>query len=298
MDFFSGESPLGKVKPMVSYVCGMVLWVSMLKSPMQNPRKAPRTHQNSLHRVGLKTLVYSPSPPPNPQHTNSHIIHSYMMKMISTLSSSPPPPPPPPPPSLVLRTMTSSSSEYDDVIGAESGVNYMNSNEEEMFGLTQENELNSHIKTNHRKHNRSHCAKKRELPPPMTPWVLTRYYCDGRLIIKDETFLDNHHRRRKNFEAVRENGRLILNLAPLEEQEYYYHETDYDLGDGGEYETDIDEDQVVENEIFASNSMPDESSFLWSGIERCDHQDLRKCLTYSDGIMFQHANRNIVTTVV
>ncbi|KAK2978573.1 hypothetical protein RJ640_006692 [Escallonia rubra] len=67
--------------------------------------------------------------------------------------------------------------------------------------------------------------KKKEYPPPIPllaqtenlpsrmPWILTRHYVDGRLILKEARL--KHH---EYFETTRENGRLILKLIPLDDR--------------------------------------------------------------------------------
>ncbi|XP_019262457.1 PREDICTED: uncharacterized protein LOC109240284 [Nicotiana attenuata] len=54
-------------------------------------------------------------------------------------------------------------------------------------------------------------AHTENLPTSQMPWVMKRYYTpDGRLIIKEEKV-----KRFEYFEAHRTNGRLMLNLVPL-----------------------------------------------------------------------------------
>ncbi|KAL3621439.1 hypothetical protein CASFOL_036351 [Castilleja foliolosa] len=77
-------------------------------------------------------------------------------------------------------------------------------------------------------HNRRRCrrmeAAETEYPPPMPslacanrpsqmPWVMKRYYSgDGRLVIKEERV-----RNPEYLQVHRSNGRLVLNLVPLDD---------------------------------------------------------------------------------
>ncbi|KAI3459998.1 hypothetical protein Pfo_016661 [Paulownia fortunei] len=105
------------------------------------------------------------------------------------------------------------NTEFSDYIGLESCA-----------------DLKSDVKTpahgggsNPRRSRRMEAADK-EYPPPIPwlartenlpshmPWVMKRYYSgDGRLIIKEEKV-----KRHEYFQVHRSNGRLVLNLVPLD----------------------------------------------------------------------------------
>ncbi|KAK4489927.1 hypothetical protein RD792_000575 [Penstemon davidsonii] len=78
---------------------------------------------------------------------------------------------------------------------------------------------------NNRRHRIRSSTADKNYPPPITclartenlpshmPWVMKKYYSsDGRLIIKEEKV--EHH---EYFTAHRSNGRLVLNLVPLDD---------------------------------------------------------------------------------
>lgn len=101
---------------------------------------------------------------------------------------------------------------------------------------------------------------EREYPPPIPglaktenvqssqmPWVMKRYHTsDGRLIIKEEKV-----KRFEYFETYRTDGRLMLNLVPLNDDVCDSDDDDDDDVDGGDViETDgeIDRTAPEENE--------------------------------------------------
>ncbi|PKI56622.1 hypothetical protein CRG98_023005 [Punica granatum] len=100
------------------------------------------------------------------------------------------------------------SLPMDDMIGTESGAHW-SSNEEDMV---QGVEKIAHMKT----HAREWPAKRNQYPPPIPllarsanlqgrmPWVLTRHYDHGKLILREEPV--RHH---EYFEAYREDSRLF-----------------------------------------------------------------------------------------
>ncbi|XP_031741733.1 uncharacterized protein LOC105435501 [Cucumis sativus] len=120
----------------------------------------------------------------------------------------------------------------DDLIGTESGV-CLTSNSEEM-------ETHSDFDCPYYRTDRHHfilqnqrCVLKKQFPPPIpfiatqaagnrprSPWVLTRYYSNRRLILKLERVTQH-----QSLESRRENGRLILNLVPIDErdQDHFQH---------------------------------------------------------------------------
>ncbi|GFZ10009.1 hypothetical protein Acr_21g0006080 [Actinidia rufa] len=110
-----------------------------------------------------------------------------------------------------------------DLIGTESGV-YMSSNEEKLLGEVDETKSYTN-NINQRKRNKGIGTKReKNYPPPIhslartgyltgrMPWVLSRRYVNGRLILREERV-----NRYEYFEVHRENGRLRLNLIPLDD---------------------------------------------------------------------------------
>ncbi|XP_022992860.1 uncharacterized protein LOC111489065 [Cucurbita maxima] len=111
----------------------------------------------------------------------------------------------------------------DDLIGTETAVSLTSNTEETEEKLTHAyfdrphncNNFHGFTELNQR------CVPKKQFPPPIpslatqagqqtrSPWILTRYYSDRRLILKLER-VGNH----QSMESHRENGRLILNLVP------------------------------------------------------------------------------------
>ncbi|CAN4122230.1 unnamed protein product [Withania somnifera] len=72
-------------------------------------------------------------------------------------------------------------------------------------------------------------AKTENVPFSQMPWVMKRYYTsDGRLIIKEEKV-----ERFEYLEAHRTNGRLMLNLVPLNDDGLDYSDEDNGNDDDG-----------------------------------------------------------------
>ncbi|KAL2242270.1 uncharacterized protein LOC105159027 [Sesamum indicum] len=105
------------------------------------------------------------------------------------------------------------SPEFGDYIGVESAADLKSDIGVQSLGGG----------SNHRRMKREEEAD-REYPPPIPwlahtenqpphmPWVMKKYYTgDGRLIIKEEKV------KRQGFHAHRSNGRLVLNLVPLDD---------------------------------------------------------------------------------
>lgn len=90
-------------------------------------------------------------------------------------------------------------------------------------------------------------AKTENVPSSQMPWVMKRYHTsDGRLIIKEEKV-----KRFEYFETYRTDGRLMLNLVPLNDGVCDSDDDDDDDVDGGDViETDgeIDRTAPEENE--------------------------------------------------
>lgn len=291
-----------------STLFGIMIWTSASPSPMRFPREWPA-------HSGLKTLLhYSRGPDQNLTHT-CYILHSYMIPAPSPPSWSTSPP--------LVRSLTNSSSysscssALDDLIGTESGV-YMNANIEEE--TAQMEKLGSYHKQDKRK---QRYATTKKYPPPLPllartgnfpghmPWILTRHYIDGRLVLVEERV-----KNREYFEAQRENGRLVLNIVPLDdkitcshfvskdEEEKELQDVDF-LGKNSDQEFDeeeegreayqeielasddyvgnledrvaVDDEVTNEKSVTASASLP--KSSLKNGSKKSG--DLRKCSTYA-----------------
>ncbi|CAN4116330.1 unnamed protein product [Withania somnifera] len=70
-------------------------------------------------------------------------------------------------------------------------------------------------------------VKTENVPSSQMPWVMKRYYTsDGRLIIKQEKI-----ERFEYLEAHRTNGRLMLNLVPLNDEVFDYSDSSDDDDD-------------------------------------------------------------------
>lgn len=226
MDFF-GESLLCKAKSIVSSLSEVMLWVSKLPSSTQTPKEFPSHHDQYL-QLGLKTLVYPQAMSlQSPDHF-ANIVHSKTTPAISPSSSS-----------MLLSPSTSSSSGssiMDDLIGTESGVVYLSASEYDIKVLEEHKPYNSEYvnKLNHR------CAMTKNFPPPVPPlpWVFTRHYTDGKLILEAERV--KHY---EYFEAHRENGRLVLNLVQLDDNINYEENEELELEDL----LFVEDQEVVEN---------------------------------------------------
>ncbi|XP_055835058.1 uncharacterized protein LOC129903523 [Solanum dulcamara] len=82
---------------------------------------------------------------------------------------------------------------------------------------------------------------KTEFPSSQMPWVMKRYHTsDGRLIIKEEKL-----KRFEYFETHRTDGRLMLNLVPLNDDDVCDSDDDDDVDGGDVIETDgCDQEKV------------------------------------------------------
>ncbi|MED6122060.1 hypothetical protein PIB30_036185 [Stylosanthes scabra] len=120
--------------------------------------------------------------------------------------------------SRMSRKYYTSSNRDDDYIGSESCMDLQND--------IVEIEVEKNMKQQPQLNTVKKMEKKRELPPPIrllcgttndtTPsWALKRYHTsDGRLILKEEKV-----KRQEWFRAHRSNGRLILQLVPLSDDD-------------------------------------------------------------------------------
>ncbi|WCJ44537.1 hypothetical protein M5689_025198 [Euphorbia peplus] len=150
----------------------------------------------------------------------------------------------------------SSSSASDDMLGTESGV-YLGSS-----SFTDERVYN--LLPSSRRYQRQ--TEKKTYPPPIPllarrgnlpgyrPWKLTRRYVDGRLILTEERVKHDEY-----MEAIRENGRLIMNLVTFrdpeedDEEEVHVEEAEMemeelDLSQEEEEEEKQEEEEEEKNE--------------------------------------------------
>ncbi|KAL6296936.1 hypothetical protein ACE6H2_005078 [Prunus campanulata] len=190
--------------------------------------KAIPTHHHL--ELGLKTLNFSEAArnPQNLDHHHPHIIHNHKVSPAPSSSSSSRS-------SSLTSCMLDSSLSWssfamDDLIGTDSGVQIMLTEEQEKLGFLKNTVEFSMSRRNEAKSTRSTTTQrsekiKKEYPPPIPllaqtgnlrgcmPWILTKHYdhSNGRLVLKGERV--KHH---EYFEAHREDGRLILNLVPLD----------------------------------------------------------------------------------
>lgn len=139
-----------------------------------------------------------------------------------------------------------------DLLGTESGV-YVISNEEILLGGSEETKPCNYIQ---RKRNQQ-IETKREFPPPIPslartenltgrmPWIFNRHYVDGRLVLSEQRVKYYEY-----FETQRENGRLMLNLVPLDDTIRCCHSV---------YEEDEDVEAIDEG-VEAENDGDDEGN--------------------------------------
>ncbi|XP_057469071.1 uncharacterized protein LOC130758248 [Actinidia eriantha] len=191
---------LSKVKSVISVIYGIFLWVTKLSS-------SPKSFQPHHHlQLGIGALIFSSVQ--NFFSSSSSLSSSLSSSSSSTSSSS---------------SCFSWSSTMGDLIGTESGV-YMSPNEEKLLGEVHETKPYAN-NINQRKRNKGIGTKReKNYPPPIhslartgyltgrMPWILSRRYVNGRLILREERV-----NRYEYFEVHRENGRLRLNLIPLDD---------------------------------------------------------------------------------
>ncbi|XP_050213222.1 uncharacterized protein LOC126664735 [Mercurialis annua] len=272
MDYMMEKNLFFKAKSIFSSLYGIILWSTTLPSSSSPPS------------AGLKTLIY----PPDLIH-HPFVIHSYKKSLTPSLPVSP---------SLSTTSSSSSSSSLfqslnisssrsswsssmlDDLIGAESGV-YLKSSEEEGTARMVKLDEDKLLRVNQGKRNEQQCEimKRNRYPPAipslarkgnLPPCILTRYYSDGRLILKEEKL-----QHREYFESYRENGHLILKLVHLDEVDD--DEEEAAAPELHDHEELIEEEEETDMYEKLSSSLP--KSYLKNGSER--HGDLRKCFTYS-----------------
>ena len=316
MENFSEGSLFCKSKSVVSTLFRIMVWTSTSPSPMRFPKEWSAYS-------GLKSLLnFSRGTDQNLTHT-CYILHSYMIPAPPSPSWTTSPP--------LTRSLTNSSSysscssALDDLIGTESGV-CMNSNIEEE--TAQMEKLESYRYQHKRK--QLHATRKK-YPPPIPllartgnlpghmPWILTRHYIDGKLVLVEERL--KHH---EYLEAHRENGRLVLNIVPLDdeitcshfvsrnEEENELQDVDF-LEKNSDQEFDEEEEgreayQEIElaSDDYVGNledgvAVDDEEKYLVtasaslpkSSLKNGKSGDLRKCSTYAGRMISDiNAHRN------
>ncbi|XP_022939162.1 uncharacterized protein LOC111445156 [Cucurbita moschata] len=218
MDYFSTKRYLFcRLKIIVSSFFGFLLHASSFRFPMQMPiqKQGPVVEAVRFSISGLKALISSQEEHQEVgQEKEDRVIRSFGIGIITSK----------------LLTPSSSSSSIgscnllmDDLIGTESGVSLTENTEETEEKLTHAYFDRPHNCTNLHgfTEQNQRCVPKKQFPPPIpslatqagqrtrSPWILTRYYSDRRLILKLER-VGNH----QSMESHRENGRLILNLVP------------------------------------------------------------------------------------
>ncbi|KAM0972236.1 hypothetical protein ACFX2H_019767 [Malus domestica] len=231
----SSESYFSTAKSTISSLFGFVLWASsrLPLSPMQSP-KGFTTHQCLQLELGLKTLIFpelaDKTASRNLDHYHPHIVHSFMVSSsISSSSSSSRWQPS----SIFLDSTTSwSSAAMDDLIGTDSGVQIMLRPEQNKLWVENtagSSTFSTHIKRRRIGTDQIRDRRKKEYPPPIPllvqtrnltsrmPWSLTRHCYNGRLVLKGEKV-----KHQEYFEALRENGRLVINLVHL--HDYHFND--------------------------------------------------------------------------
>ncbi|KAM1877109.1 hypothetical protein ACFX14_044436 [Malus domestica] len=308
--YSSSESYFSTAKSSMSSLFGFVLWASskLPLFPMHSP-KGFSTNQYLQLELGLKTLIFpeaaSQNPPRNLDHHHPHIVHSFMVSSPLSLPSRWQPS------SMFLDSTTSwSSSAMDDLIGTDSGVPVMRSPEQNKLWV--ENAAGSSTFTTHIKRSRTDTGqiydrRKKEYPPPIPllaqtgnltcrmPGSLTRHCYNGRLVLKGEKV-----KHQEYFEALRENGRLVINLVHLDDVKSEENEEELEMEedlvrfkevDAGEIKTErLDDDEDEEDDdkddaesvnnvekamaLVTYNSVPQPRLGMTSSCKR--HQNLSK----------------------
>ncbi|GMI82872.1 hypothetical protein HRI_001956500 [Hibiscus trionum] len=327
MGFLDGNGLISKTKSMVLSLSNIISSSSIFQSPkkFQHEDQCAASAYKQFPKLpaGLKTLIYDEHDTLRIQspthHLNRLTIHSYTTPQPSP--PSPPPSPPPPPPFEFefesFNTLSSSyspwSSGMDDMLGTESGVYMIRGMKMEAVDYHKPNASNDNQGSKRKRGRELHLPE--EYPPPIPllartgnlpghmPWILARYYSEGRLVIKEEKV--KHH---EYFEAYRENGRLILDLVPLDYSYRCCHSVfEDDDDDDGKEEIELEnveffqgypDSEKVEEDDEERDEADDDGEMgnvnevamtsAFSVPEFCHWNETwyggepRKCLTYSD----------------
>ena len=159
--------------------------------------------------------------------------------------------------SMLSRTSSSSSSAVGDYIGTESCFDVLSADEvNDVFSSSEF--MNRYRYGGRRREERAaRAAAAREFPPPITllaqtenllphmPWVLKRVLTsDGRLILREEKV--RHH---EYFRAHRSNGRLTLDLVPLDDDVFALPQepSHYQSDDDNDNDHDDDENDQCDD---------------------------------------------------
>ncbi|XP_057439962.1 protein FAF-like, chloroplastic [Lotus japonicus] len=186
----------------------------------------------------------------------------------------------------MISSNTSFPPKLDDYIGTESCYDLQNENDNN-------NVIDVKDKSNAESSSIRKCKEKRVFPPPIPflartqnlashmPWVLKRYTTsEGRLILKEEKV-----KRHEYFRTHREDGRLILELVPLDDDDYYLEkneEEELESPTSSHEEVDVDrfeDEEEFDNEenIKASdNNVENENGVVVGG-----GSGRLKCLNYN-----------------
>ncbi|XP_050265112.1 uncharacterized protein LOC126709075 [Quercus robur] len=181
-------------------------------------------------------------------HTNQELGHSLKALTLSPDKEKP----------TLNMLATASSWSIGDYIGMESCLDI---NDEVQYSSKDKNsggesDSEVYIKKCRVKREQRRAMRQREFPPPIPllartenlpchmPWVLKRHYTsDGRLILTEERV--KHH---EYFRAHRADGRLTLQLVPLDDEVWVPDDQCDHCGTNDEEEADIDDTEEKETE--------------------------------------------------
>ncbi|KAF3943029.1 hypothetical protein CMV_030374 [Castanea mollissima] len=185
---------------------------------------------------------------PKESHSNQELGHSLKALTLSPEKVKP----------TLNMLATASSWSIGDYIGMESCLDI---NEEVQYSSKDKNsggesDSEVYIKKCRVKREQRRAMRQREFPPPIPllartenlpchmPWVLKRHYTsDGRLILTEERV--KHH---EYFRAHRADGRLTLQLVPLDDEVWLPDDQCDHCGTNDEEEADIDDTEEKETE--------------------------------------------------
>ena len=194
---------------------------------------------------------------PKESHTNQELGHSLKALTLSPEKEKP----------TFNMLATASSWSTGDCIGMESCLDIIEelqySSKDKNSGGESDSEV--YIKKCRVKREQRLAMRQREFPPPIPllartenlpchmPWVLKRHYTsDGRLILTEERV--KHH---EYFRAHRADGRLTLQLVPLDDEVWLPDDQCDHCGTNDEEEADINdtEDKEMEKENEEANNV-------------------------------------------